>query len=877
MRLPAPIISFLRFCAAQLAITEPNSLKHGLWRLFIKPFSAPKPPPTPPLGMIASLARKLGVIDYRDSSEWVLRLLFVPPTAATKKIEEKHPSPNLWGRLTQPLTSFFAAFWRRAAPAANRLIPHTDYAAFSARLDRWADALAIEHPIMQWLLLVIAAGLFFLASTTPMNWAEQLIFSLFIWWLALFVRRLPGNLPTLMLMIISLLASCRYMWWRVTTTLDLEPGASMVFGLLLFAAECYTWLVLLLGYLQTMRPLKRRPVALPTSISEWPTIDVYIPTYNEPLKVVRPTVFAAQGMDWPQDKLRIFILDDGRREQFREFAEMAGVGYIVRPDNFHAKAGNLNHALTKTSGEFVAIFDCDHIPTRSFLQVCMGWFLKDKKCAMLQTPHHFFSPDPFERNLDTFKRVPNEGDLFYGLIQDGNDLWNATFFCGSCAIIRRGPLEEVGGIAIETVTEDAHTALKLNRRGYSTAYLNITLAAGLATESLSAHIGQRIRWARGMAQIFRMDNPFLGKGLSFFQRLCYSSSMLHFFSGIPRLIFLTAPLCYLWFGMHIINTEAIYIAIYALPHIILSSVANSRNQGAHRHSFWGEVYESVLAWYITLPTTVALLNPHLGKFNVTAKGGLVAEKFFDWTISKPYILLVAMNFLGIGIGIGRLLWWNTYEPGTILLNLMWTLFNMIILGAAISVASEARQVRLSHRVAIRVPAILQLSNGHALHVHTQDYSLGGLGLALPAEMTAASLAKTGDKVWVTLDRGDQECAFPACVVMTKGNTLGLQFDELSIADERRLVQCTFGRADAWVGRNDGRPIDKPLEGFRAVCSLGIRGYVRIFKKMSQGLTEVVRAAARQVVEKVEAPASTTSLGSKAFSQSHPAIEHMGKN
>lgn len=90
------------------------------------------------------------------------------------------------------------------------------------------------------------------------------------------------------------------------------------------------------------------------------------------------------------------------------------------------------------------------------------------------------------------------------------------FFCGSCAIIRRGPLEEIGGIAIETVTEDAHTALKLNRRGYSTAYLNITQAAGLATESLSAHIGQRIRWARGMAQIFRLDNPFLGKGLSFF-------------------------------------------------------------------------------------------------------------------------------------------------------------------------------------------------------------------------------------------------------------------------------------------------------------------------------------------------------------------------
>ena len=167
---------------------------------------------------------------------------------------------------------------------------------------------------------------------------------------------------------------------------------------------------------------------------------------------------------------------------------------------------------------------------------------------MLQTPHHFFSPDPFERNLGTFRKVPNEGELFYGLVQDGNDLWNATFFCGSCALLRRSMVEEIGGIAVETVTEDAHTALKLHRLGYTTAYLAIPQAAGLATESLSGHIGQRIRWARGMTQIFRIDNPLLGRGLKIGQRLCYLNAMMHFFYGIPRLVFLTAPLSYLFFG-----------------------------------------------------------------------------------------------------------------------------------------------------------------------------------------------------------------------------------------------------------------------------------------------------------------------------------------
>ncbi len=126
-----------------------------------------------------------------------------------------------------------------------------------------------------------------------------------------------------------------------------------------------------------------------------------------------------------------------------------------------------------------------------------GGFLKDDKLALVQTPHHFFSPDPFERNLANFRDVPSEGNLFYGLVQDGNDMWDATFFCGSCAVLRRSALEEIGGVAVETVTEDAHTFLKLHRLGYRSAYLRQPVSAGLATESLSAHVGQRIRWARG--------------------------------------------------------------------------------------------------------------------------------------------------------------------------------------------------------------------------------------------------------------------------------------------------------------------------------------------------------------------------------------------
>lgn len=247
-------------------------------------------------------------------------------------------------------------------------------------------------------------------------------------------------------------------------------------------------------------------------------------------------------------------------------------------------------------------------------------------------------------------------------------MWDATFFCGSCAVIRRKPLDEIGGIAVETVTEDAHTSLRLHRRGYTSAYMRIPQSAGLATESLSAHIGQRIRWARGMVQIFRLDNPLFGKGLKLAQRLCYLNAMFHFLSGIPRLIFLTAPLAFLLLHAYIIYAPALMIALFVIPHMVHASLTNSKIQGKYRHSFWSEIYETVLAWYIAPPTLVALINPHKGKFNVTAKGGLVEEKYVDWVISRPYIFLVLLNLLGVAAGVWRYYYGPENETLTVIVN-----------------------------------------------------------------------------------------------------------------------------------------------------------------------------------------------------------------
>ena len=433
--------------------------------------------------------------------------------------------------------------------------------------------------IVRLVVACVATFLLFQFISLYLSWPKQIVLgSVSVVIVLILNRATKSKVVTLSLMLLSMAATLRYAWWRVHRVAQYFADESnqhitidAVLMLILLSAEAYTILIMVLGFLQTSSPLRRRPIALPSDDSLWPDVDVLIPTYNEPLSLVRYTALAAVNIDYPPEKLHVYILDDGTRADFREFAEEAGVGYIVRAKHNHAKAGNINHALEQMNSPLVTIFDCDHVPTRSFLQVTVGWFLADQKLAMLQTPHLFYSPDPFERNLLQYKTIPNEGELFYGIIQDGNDLWNATFFCGSCAVIRRSALDDVGGIAVETVTEDAHTSLRMQKLGYNTAYINIPQAAGLATETLAAHVGQRIRWARGMIQIFRIDNPLLARGLKLTQRICYLNAMIHFLYAVPRLVFLIAPLVYMLGGRTIIPGYWVTILAYSLPHLTISS------------------------------------------------------------------------------------------------------------------------------------------------------------------------------------------------------------------------------------------------------------------------------------------------------------------
>ncbi|PHK93650.1 cellulose synthase catalytic subunit (UDP-forming) [Pseudoroseomonas rhizosphaerae] len=677
-------------------------------------------------------------------------------------------------------------------------------------------------PLLSGMMAILGALLGFVFVVSPLEPMEQLALAGAGLLIFLAVSRVPGRGAMFFLMALSSLMSLRYLYWRLTETLDYGGFIGTFLGTGLLLAEIYAVIALLLSYFQQLWPLERRPVPLPPDPAEWPVVDVFIPSYNEPLEVVRPAVFGAMAMDWPREKLNVYILDDGRREDFRKFAEEVGCGYMIRPDNKGAKAGNINHAMTRTKGEYIVIFDCDHVATRAFLQLTIGWMVRDKGIGMLQTPHHFYSPDPFERNLASGKRVPNEGLLFYGLVQQGNDLWNATFFCGSCAVLRRTALEEVGGVPTETVTEDCHCSLKMQRLGWRTAYLRVPLAAGLATDRLIAHIGQRMRWARGMVQIFRVDNPMLGPGLKLYQRLCYVNAQWHFLFPLPRFVFLTAPLAFLLFGQSIIAASPLAILAYAGPHIFHSIGTNSRVQGKVRHSFWSEIYETVLALYLLPVVLATLFDPKKGKFNVTDKGGTLEEGYFDLRAVAANFVLAIVLVLGLLSGIYGM---AANPPSSLefqanALNSIWVVLSLVTVMAGLAVGRERRQVRERHRVHARLPVAAVLADGTRLAGESIDVSLGGAALML--ERRDEIPAET--RLHLEFDIGPERILLPAEVLRWQDGRLQARFEPQGLMDEGNIVRVVLGRADAWLDWDHVRP-DRPLRALLEVV-VSITGLFR---------------------------------------------------
>lgn len=532
------------------------------------------------------------------------------------------------------------------------------------------------------------------------------------------IRITPGSRLAPWRIIFVLLAAyltLRYFWWRTFETLIYTNPIDFVGMSALYVAELYSVTVHLLGLFVNVWPLQRRRVDLPEDQSLWPTVDVFIPTYSEDEAIVRVTALAATQIDYPREKLKIYILDDGgslakrrdpkqsekawtRRYRLMEIARALGVEYVTRETNAHAKAGNLNHALDYSTGDVILFLDCDHIPTQDILKETLGHFLKDPRLFLVQTPHFFANAAPAERSLGAGRPVPDESEMFYRVIHPGLDAWNASYFCGSAALMRRTCLEEIGGLSGASITEDAETAFELHRRGYNSVYVNRPMVCGLSADSYADYMLQHSRWAQGMVQIFLLHNPIFCSGLTLAQRLCYFNCFLFWFFGLARLTYFMAPAAFLIFGMAIYHASAVQVLAYAIPYVISTFVVGDFLFGNTRKPFFSEIYESVQSAFLAPAVIDTLRHPHRPTFKVTPKGmGREDERLS--TLSFAFFAVLCVNVAAAIAGGTRFYLQPEYRD-VVAVTLFWSIYNIYLAMVSLGALWERRQVRGHHRLQI---------------------------------------------------------------------------------------------------------------------------------------------------------------------------------
>lgn len=413
------------------------------------------------------------------------------------------------------------------------------------------------------------------------------------------------------------------------------------FSLLFFVAEVHGLITLFLFLFDMWSPVRPVPAVPPDGMR----VDVFIPTYNESVNVLRRTALGAKTMRYPHET---YILDDGDRPEVRAMADELGIGYIARAEHNHAKAGNINHALRHTDGDFIAIFDADHIPQPNFLERTLGFF-RDERMAFVQTPQFFYNLGCFESHADEDKDGHwEQQSMFFHYLQPGKQRWNAAFFCGTCAVIRRQALKEVGGIATETITEDIHTSVLMHARGWKSTYLDEHLATGMAPPDVVSYFKQRQRWALGNLRVLFICNPLTKRGLTLPQRLSYFSAMFCWTIGFQKIIYyLTPPLMLLTPLMPIDRFFTSLIGLY-FGNLALQLFTYKILTGGQGRIFMDERFNMLNFWFLMQAFFRAMFG--LGQhFVVTRKSG--AEEDVPLQVVAPQWILAGINVAALG-------WWG---------------------------------------------------------------------------------------------------------------------------------------------------------------------------------------------------------------------------
>ncbi len=656
-------------------------------------------------------------------------------------------------------------------------------------------------------------------AMTPMLVAHYFLFwtaaLMALVWIIMAISPTPTHWSRIVVVVILLVLTVRYLMWRTLSTLNLSNPLDGVFSLGLFALELMIFAGSLIQLFLLLRVKDRSKAAdqLAAMVQAGdyaPTVDVMIPTYNEPAFILRRTVIGCQALDYGPKT--IYLLDDTRRPEIKALAEELGCEYRTRPANEHAKAGNLNHTIPLTDGELIVVFDADFVPTKNFLTRTIGFF-QDPKVALVQTPQSFYNPDPIARNLGLEDVLTPEEEVFYRQIQRVRDGAGAVVCAGTSFVMRRSALMDIGGFVTEAVSEDFFTGIQLAANGYRLVYLNEKLSAGLAAENIATHALQRVRWQQGTLQAFFIkSNPITVPGLNLIQRLAYFEGLLHWFTSISRVGFLMMPLTYAFLGVVPLRASESELMYFFMPFYLVQLSVFSWLNYRSRSALLSDVYSLVLAFPLAITVFQVLLRPFSKGFNVTPKGTASDRYRFNWNLAWPLVVVFALTALSLWINLGHCLFTmsNPAEHWRGLgVSWIWSAYNLLMLGIALLILLDAPRVSPYEWFNVQRIARVKLlaaapaaQDSETLWGYTTMVSEVGVEFAFtkPGRLDQQTLVGQS----VELELVDEELMVQGTIdafqIKDELPTLTIQFAPLNLPQQRRLVELLFCRPGQWQSR-----------------------------------------------------------------------------
>ncbi|MGF6312010.1 cellulose synthase (UDP-forming) [Bradyrhizobium sp. i1.8.4] len=531
-----------------------------------------------------------------------------------------------------------------------------------------------------------------------------------------------------------------YFAWRVTQTLPpVGLTADALVGYPFVVAEAASMIAVCLSLLFLSRTIDRTPevnsiLRRSKASADAPLVDVFICTYNEEKPILERTIIGATGLSYPN--YRVWVLDDGRRLWLRRLAQELGCNYLIRPDNRHAKAGNINHGLQHLAGlperpEFISILDADFVPMPDFLTRAMS-LMQDGTVGVVQTPQHFINPDPIQTNLAATDVWPDEQRFFFDILMPAKDAWGTAFCCGTSSLIRYSGLMQIGGFPTDSVTEDYLVTLRLKEKGLSTVYLNERLTIGLAPEGLKEYITQRGRWCLGFMQIFRgRSGPFSRQSkLAFMDRLSLVDAFMSWAAVYGTKVFgLVVPWLYLLFGIKAVHADLFDLLKYFLPFYVWHAFTMAWISRGRSLAIMTDVSQYIAAPAVLKAVVTGLARPQGHKFKVTAKGGDRNRRFIEWPLLRLYgaALLVTLFAIAYAFILHRRGESIAYGG----LALAWSLYNCVVLAIVCFICIEQPRRRKAERFERDEPILIHVGAETRL-VRMADISISGARFIDPA-------------------------------------------------------------------------------------------------------------------------------------------------